>query len=154
LVEECREQRQTSVCRGVLSLRGTIDSEDVTLDTRVATISNTDYPGDPSIAREIALVVPGAYFTLKLHMGYFAIPPLPSSSGALPHDCAANGQTPTPCIIVNLEARGGNYLSATTNVFRTMELETTEEMRVSFTGDLTRGGHVDGCFHLFAVTSS
>jgi hypothetical protein len=153
LVEECRLLRQTSVCRGVLSVRGSIDSEEVTLDTHLTAATFSDWPGDSAIAREIGLVAPGPYFTLKANLSYFAVPPLISVSGALPVNCAVGDAPAKPCIVVNFEARGGNYLSSVLNVYRTVELEMTQEMRVSFTGDLGRGGHIEGCFHLLAVTS-
>jgi hypothetical protein len=150
LVEECRTLRQTDVCGGVLSMRGSIDSEDVVMDARVSSATPFDWPGDPGIARTLELLAASPYFNVKLDLQYLAVPPLMSVSGALPENCAAGPLVPdVPCIILNLEARGGNYLSGVNNVVRTMELEGMPEVRASFSGDLARGGYIEGCFHVF-----
>jgi hypothetical protein len=150
LVEECRVLRQTSVCRGVLSFRGDIDSEDVTLDTRITSASIGDWPGgDPNFARTVSVLASSPYFSIKLDMNYLAVPPRRSVSGLLPDDCGSFEGLTVPCVIFNFEARGGNYFSALLNVERVMELEQYPDLRVSFSGDLGRGGRVEGCFHTF-----
>jgi hypothetical protein len=153
LVEDCRTLRQTSVCGGVLSLRGNIDSEDVTLDGHLGSVEFSSVAGvDPSVSGGLVLRAPAPYFDLTLNLRYLAVPPLTSLSGLLPASCATSPSDATEtCLIVNLEARGGNYLSSTVNVYRTVELETASERRMSFTGDLVRGGSVDGCFHAFVT---
>jgi hypothetical protein len=152
-VEECRMALQTSVCRGVLSVRGNIDSEDVTLDARIVSASHEDWGGDPTIARTLALLATSPYFTIKLDVFRLAVPPAMSISGALPENCApSTAAGPTPCLLVNLEARGGNYLSAVKNVVRTIELEAPPEIRASFSGELVRGGYLEGCFHAIVPT--
>jgi hypothetical protein len=155
LVEECRTLRQTSVCGGVLSLRGNIDSEDVILDAHLEPVAFSTLAGDPAISGELNLVAAAPYFSLKLKLMYFAIPPLTSVSGLLPANCAALPTNDSgTCFVVNLEARGGNYLSSVVNVYRTVELETVNEKRITFTGDLTRGGYIDGCVHAFMPAPS
>jgi hypothetical protein len=135
----------------VLSLRGNIDSEDVTLDARLRPVGFSIVAGaDPSVSAELALVAPAPYFNLKLNLLYLAAPPLTSLSGLLPASCAISPSDRSgTCLIVNLEARGGNYLSSVVNVYRTVELETVNEKHITFTGDLTRGGYIDGCVHAF-----
>jgi hypothetical protein len=66
LVEECRTLRQTDVCGGVLSMRGSIDSEDVVMDARVSSATPFDWPGDPGIARTLELLAASRYFNVKL----------------------------------------------------------------------------------------
>lgn len=148
LLEECRTPGQSEVCNGVLSLRGTIDSEEVVLDTWVKSAIPADWPGEPGIARTLEVLAASPYFNIKLDVFYLAVPPLPSPSGQLPMNCATEPELLfAPCMIINLTARGGNYFSGVENVVRTIELESTSEMRASFAGDLARGGHLEGCFH-------
>lgn len=149
LMEECRTLRQTSVCRGVLSLRGSIDAQDVTVDAHVTSLSVSDWPGgDPEFARAISVLAGSPYFNIKLDMNYLAVPPRASISGELPENCALTPTSSTTCMLLNLEARGGNYLVGMIHVVRTMELETAEEVRTSFSADLARGGHLEGCFQV------
>lgn len=148
LMDECRTLGQTEGCNGILSLRGTIDSEDVVVDTWVTSATAADWPGDPHGARTLELLGASPYFTIKLDVYYLAVPPLTSQSGPLPVNCSAQPElTFGPCLILNLEARRANYFTGVENVTRTMELESPSEMRASFSGDLARGGRIDGCFH-------
>jgi hypothetical protein len=152
LVEECRALRESSVCAGVLSLQGNIDSEDVTLDTRLESATFSVYGGDPSVSADLWLVAPAPYFSITLGLLYLAAPPLSSLSGQLPDQCLTLARPVTAtCMLVNVEARGGNYLSGVLNMYRTVELETPSEKRISFSADLVRGGHIDACLHAFVA---
>jgi hypothetical protein len=53
---------------------------------------------------------------------------------------------------INLEARGGNYLTKWQDETRDVEVLTTDELRFTFATDLSRGGHLDGCVDLFLST--
>jgi hypothetical protein len=53
---------------------------------------------------------------------------------------------------MNLEALGGNYLSAWINETRQIQILTDDEVKFSFSTDLTRGGHLDGCLDVLAGT--
>lgn len=149
-LQDCRTRGQSEVCNGILSLRGTIDSEEVVIDTWVDRATPSDWPGDRGTARAMELLAASAYFNIKLDVHYLAVPPLTSYSGELPENCSAQPElTFAPCMILNLEARGGNFLSGVATSVRTIELETATEMRASFSGEFARGGHIDGCFHIF-----
>ena len=64
------------------------------------------------------------------------------------------GSTCASSELLNLEARGGNYLSQLVNEVRDVRLETADEMQVALTADLRRGGNVEVCFDVFPPSTT
>jgi hypothetical protein len=151
-VERCRQDHlRDQSCAGVLSLRGVFDSQPVVLDERVvkATYSDQVQQNGPTI-RVMTINAIAPYFRVRFDSN-FSVPPEATKSGPVPDtDCSLGGGLSCGSTqILNLEARGGNYLSGLVSAVREIKLETLEEVRVKLSGGLARGGNIDACFHIF-----
>ncbi len=136
----CRAARDedASACFGILSLQGTIESQFVVLD---APISLVQYgPQHLAGIEDLNLLIysEGPFFAVRLDL----------TSWEPAKDAVAQGGL-TPSTYLNLEARGGNFLSNLNNEVYDVELQTAEEIRASVSADLNRNGSIEGCFHLF-----
>lgn len=143
-VEECRQANlRDGSCTGILSLRGVIDSQPVVVDapTVVATYTIMVVPPNDR-ARDVFVAADAPYFLISLHVNLL-IDPTTGSFSDLPDGLNMD--------ILNVEARGGNYLSILEDETIDVQVQAGDELRLTFKGRLNRGGSIDGCFHAFLV---
>jgi hypothetical protein len=140
LVAACRDTRaQSGSCAGYLSFRGTVDSQPVVLDSVVTKVDN-QFPVFQGVRQNGLIVWSSApYFDIRFSLVDRIKP------GSL--QLAAAGESNVD--FVDIVARGGNYLTNWSNETRTIEIATEEELRFTFSTDLSRGGHLDGCLDIF-----
>jgi hypothetical protein len=145
IVAKCREAHlRDGSCSGYISLRGTIDSLTVVLDAPTSRVQFDDLPTPGGMTpRGFTLWAFAPYFELRLDILD------PSATRIQTPDASDVG---TNRDFMNLEARGGNYLSAWVNETREIQILTNDEVKFSFSTDLTRGGHLDGCLDVLAGT--
>jgi len=163
-VEECRlEWAIDRSCAGYMSFRGIADLQAIVLDGRVSSATfvaagQTEEPG-----RQFTLTADAPYFEFVLKLNHFGIPPEKSKSGYIcdlnasaPDDiCASSLQAgQTSGEVLNLEARGGNLLALLTSQWREIEIETADELRLTLTANLARGGQIEGCIDVFPSTAA
>ena len=155
-LSRCRDT--DAACRGVVSFRGTIDAQPVTVGGRLTHARVTDVGrADGTTSRDIVLYGQAPYFTFSLDLPGFEAPPAHTASGLfVPGNTSVGScstqanQTDCENAVLNLEARGGTYLSLIYTLVRNIQIETADDLRVEITGSLARGGSVEGCFHLLA----
>lgn len=141
-VARCRaaRTRDPSACSGVFSLRGVVDSEPVVIDSLIsrAFYQNKQLQGIADF--QMVVVARSPYFSVNLDM--ISNDRTPPTSAAL-----------IASSYLNLEARGGNYLSSLKNETYDLQVLTSSEARVWLSADLGRGGFIEGCFHAFLPSS-
>ncbi len=150
---QCRDT--DAQCEGVVSFRGTVDAQPVTVGSPITHSGITDVGrADGTTSREIFVFGLAPYFTFSFDLPGFEAPPGHTASGLfVPVEgvCSTmTNQTPCEHPVLNLEARGGTYLSIINGLVRDIQIETADDLQVYFTGELARGGNVEGCFHLLA----
>jgi hypothetical protein len=147
LMEECRQDRVTGKsCSGYVSLRATIDKQPVVVDAPAVTSTSHEfsYPEFGLSGREIFWAAFSPYFRVSINMNMIRDP----STGLLTESIRETSSTPD---ILNLEARGGNYFATLSSQGRSIQFQAADELRVAFSGRLSRGGSVEGCFDVFPI---
>lgn len=150
LMEECRQDRLTGKsCSGYVSLRATIDKQPVVVDAPVVTSMSHEFSSPGIAGRQIAWVAFSPYFRVLLDMAMIRDP----GTGLLTESIVDRVVNPDilPDILI-LEARGGNYSATLSNQGRTIQFQAVDELRVAFSGTLSRGGSIEGCFDVFPVS--
>ena len=141
-VEACRDAHlSTQSCGGVISLRGVIDEQPVVVTLRAYdTVHSIDSLDDEGIlVRATRAAGPTPYFGFNIvHQFYL--------DG---RDGVPSGQTSN----MTLEARGGNYLVGFNATSQSIEVLKDDEVAFRLTAKLSRGGNIEGCFHLFPMTT-
>jgi len=139
LLDACHADHSANAsgCQGVLSMRGDIDSQAVVLDASVSRINYGINHVLGTIPTRFVVYFEAPYFTGRLDMQ-------PESTEEGPVAGGLSSST-----YLNLEARGGNYLSSVEQPSYAFELQTLDEVRGSLSGELGRGGFIETCFHLF-----
>ena len=152
-IDNCRQlYAQDQSCHGIVSWRGTVDSQPVLVDSDIGDARISDSPrSDGSISRELALYGRAPYFTFSVDITEFDAAPGKSTSGPVISAGCASPDAAKSCNvgILNLEARGGTYLSPINSLIRDVQVDTAAELSVGFSGTLARGGSIEGCFDLF-----
>jgi len=152
-VEQCREAHfRDGSCKGIISMRGVLDRQPTALTSTMdrAVHLDTKIAGEPS-DRSFNFGGAGPYYTFVLNVGSFAVPPATTESGPLP-DGACNNPTSGMgrCDVMNLEARGGNYLLRLVSIVRHVDVETEDEIGLSMTASTSDGlGHLELCLDAF-----
>jgi hypothetical protein len=145
ILEQCRDaHRRDGSCTGLVSFRGTIDSQSVVLDaptTRVV-LSEPSISGT-TVRREMTVWASAPYFAFRFSFVNVAMP-APEVAGGT----SANSNFD----FINLEARGGNYLSAWIHQVRDIKVLSPDEIAFTFSTDLLLGGHLDGCLDVLVST--
>jgi hypothetical protein len=137
-------------CKGVISVRGLVDSQSVTIDSPVTHWIAVDTPlrgGTVDRSYYVAGVSPYFLFNLELP-GFSTVPGMSSKSILLPGHCL---DQPLPeCVpaVFNVEARDGSANLSMTSLVRNLSLDTRDELVVNFAGDVDGGGTLAGCFDL------
>ncbi len=139
-LDACRAARALDVaaCAGVMSYRGTVDSQYVVMDGLIERIEYSGPHLDGTAELSIVLYARSPYYAVQLDM----------TAGSTEEDLSVAGGL-TESTYLNFEARGGNYLSNVANEAFDIRLQTLEEARTWLTGDLARGGSLELCFHAF-----
>jgi hypothetical protein len=158
-VEPCREAHlRDQSCAGVMSFRGVIDSQPIAMDTEVVTAVYVDKPlADGTVSRAVTLNGFSPYFAFRMDLSNFLAPPAVSRTGPVADNACGSvvgGSTCASSELLNLEARGGNYLSQLVSEVRDIRLETADELLVALTADLSRGGDLEGCFDVFPPSTT
>ena len=133
--------RKAGSCLGYLSFRGLVDSQVVVVDAPVTLVKTIRKPElNASIANGMVIGAASPYFGVRMTFHDLVVPGV----GA-----ASNGVEGSGYDAITLEARGGNSSSNWNNSARTIQLFTTEEDRFSFSADLAKNGHLEGCLDIF-----
>ena len=151
-IDDCQQRyAQTQSCHGIVSWRGTVDSQSVVVESDIGDARISDTPrSDGSISRELALYGSAPYFTFSIDIREFGVPGKSTTGPVLTAECVSPDTAKSCNVgILNLEARGGTYLSPINSLVRDVQVDTTAELRVGFSGALARGGSIEGCFDLF-----
>jgi hypothetical protein len=145
ILAECRNSHLADAsCSGYISFRGTIDSQPVVVDAPTTLVKFDDQAMPAEMTtRGFTLWASAPYFAVRL---YILNPSLTSVQTPDASDSASNRD------FMNLEVRGGNYLSAWINETREIQILTNDEVKFSFSTDLTRGGHLEGCLDVLSGT--
>ena len=122
---QCRET--DAQCQGVVSFKATIDDQPVTVGSPISHSGITDVGRqDGSTAREIFVFGQAPYFTFSFDLPGFEAPPGHTASGIyVPVEgvCSTmTNQAPCEHPVLNLEARGGTYLSVINNLVRDIQV--------------------------------
>lgn len=140
LVETCRAAHaRDGSCAGYLSFQGVIDAQNVVVDAPSTKVDDQELPFPEGIKQGMVVWASAPYFSFR-----FSFVDRVSAGGAMSIGVAQNSVD-----FMNLEARGGNYLSNWANETREVQIATPDEVRFTFSTDLTRGGHLDGCLDVF-----
>ena len=148
---ECRATYDQ--CRGVISFRGVVDNQPVKVGSLITIVGTTDIQRvDGTTSRAFLIHGRAPYFTFSFDLPQFDAPPGHTKSGVYIPDltnCLGTGNG-LGCerAVLNLEVRGGTYLSSLDSLNRDIQIETSDELRVGLTGHLLRGGSVEACFAL------
>jgi hypothetical protein len=146
IVAKCREAHlRDGSCSGFISFRGAVDSQPVVVDALTTRVVADDMPttGAPAM-HGVTLWASAPYFAFRLDI-LDASAPLSGTPGG--NDAGTNRD------FMNIEVRGGNYLSAWISEKRDVQILTSDEVRIIFSTDLTRGGHLDGCLDVLPGTT-
>jgi hypothetical protein len=146
-VGQCREgYLRDGSCIGLVFFHGIIDREMVVVDS-LATSVQAPVPALPG-GQAIGLGIWGKspYFKFRFAFGDPAKVSA-ASVGAVPAGSATDVDSNAD--LLNLEARGGNYLAILINETREIQVLESDEIGFNFSADITRGGHVDGCVDVF-----
>jgi hypothetical protein len=141
-VAECRDAylRDRS-CAGLVSFRGTIELQQVVVDSQATlAVIQDQMRGGGIVTHALNVWASSPYFGVRL---LFVDPSAPASGEIGGVGSASNSD------YIDLEARGGNYLSTWINETRDIEVLSPTEVRFTFSADLTKGGHLDGCLDVF-----
>jgi hypothetical protein len=148
-VADCRTAFLTDgSCQGVMSLRGLIDSQNVTVDSPVTRWTATDFPlSDGSLDRSYFVAGVSPYFFFSLDLPHFSALPGSSRSGMFVLGTCTDHASPD-CLpaIFNVDARGGTAVLRMSTLVRNLVVDTREELALNFAGDLTLGGNLAGCY--------
>jgi hypothetical protein len=142
-VERCREANlRDGSCSGIASLKGSLDSHSLVIDSTVSHAEHSDRSGksdgNGGELTETRLLGRTPYFSFTLSvLGRPLDPGTQEASGVCLRGFFA------------VEARGGNdnmpiYLSTCD-----LKLRTPREMWMVFSGDVRLRGNLDGCFYIF-----
>jgi hypothetical protein len=157
-VEPCRQEHlRDQSCAGVMSFKGVVDSQPIVVDAEVVKAVYMDRPlDDGTVSRTVTLRGFSPYFAFLIDLIDFLAPPGVSRSGPVANTACGSvvGGSCSSTELFNLEARGGNYLSALVNEVRDIRLQTADELRVGLTADLRRGGNLEVCFDVFPPSSA
>jgi hypothetical protein len=147
IVARCRDDHlRDASCSGIISFRGTIDSQEVVLDSPTTMVVRPERITPGGIKTDgLRFWATAPYFEFRLTIADTSAPSTQPSSDA--------GSIGSNFDFIDLRARGGNYLTAWTNETRDIQLLTPSEVRFAFTTDLLRGGHLEGCLDIFAATT-
>ena len=142
LVAACRDvYLRDRSCAGFVSFRGTIDLQPVVVDSRATQAVIQDQPrGGGVVTHALTVSASSPYFIIRL---LFVDASTPASGVIGGVGSASNAD------YINVEARGGTYLSTWINETRDIEVLSPTEVRFTFSADLTKGGHLDGCLDVF-----
>jgi hypothetical protein len=142
IVGECRGAHlRDGSCSGFVSFRGMIDSQAVVVDAPTSRVAfNSPVPGEAPV-NGFSLWARAPYFELRVSIVDASTAAVGTSEGSV-----------SLFDFINLEARGGNYLSAWVNETRDVQVLTPDEVRFTFSTDLKRGGHLEGCLDVFVGT--
>ena len=150
-LEACRATyAQDGSCLGVISMRGVIDAQSVVVDSPVTGLTITDTPrSDGTISRAVFITALSPYFRFSFDLPGFHDPGHNTSGFVQPASCTAlAGVVPCFAGVLNIEARGGTYLSELSTLLQNIKVDTADELRVAFAADIVRGGDLTGCFDL------
>lgn len=145
LMEECRQDRlRDQSCSGYMSFRATIDKQPVVVDAPVFLANYVDYTNAVNgvSGRDLFWYAFSPYFGVSLDLNLTRDPDTNLLSDA--YDGVNRD-------ILNLEARGGNYLAILNLAVRTLQFQTADELRLAFSANLSRGGTIEGCFDVLPV---
>jgi hypothetical protein len=147
LIAECREDYlRDGPCHGWVSFRGTIDTQQVVVDspaTRIIPAGPRLPSGTPANGMQVYGAAP--YFGFR----FTILDPERPGSGSVGSAAASGTAMSSTVDYINVEARGGNYLATWINETRDVQIIAADEVRFSFVADLVLGGHVEGCLDVF-----
>jgi hypothetical protein len=145
---QCRERylRDRS-CIGLVSFRGIIDAQPVVVDSLATRVQA---PGTP---------LPGGQLDVGLgiwgHAPYFGFRFAFGDPARVSGGSVGSAIMSTPAAVdssadlLNIEARGGNYLATMINETREIQILDSDEIRFKFSADIVQGGRIDGCVDVF-----
>lgn len=141
-IADCRARAGDQQCLGFVSLQGTIDGQPIVIDSPVTKV-RVDEETQTSGAKTEGLTVwaRSPYFDFRLAFVDRVVPANGAVQGMPVFTSTSD--------YINVEARGGNYFATWTNETRDVQRVTAEEVRFTFSTDLLRGGHLDGCLDVF-----
>ena len=149
-IQDCRASfALDGSCPGLISFRGVLDSQSVVVDSPVTrlTVTDTLRPGG-IITRDLFLSGLSPYFRFSFDFPAFNDPGNSKSGFVAPGDCILHPNEPCFAGVLNLEARGGTLLLRVSTLLQNVRVDTAEELRVNFSGDIASGGALSGCFDL------
>jgi hypothetical protein len=139
-VEVCRRVRASGgACGGYLSFQGIVDSQPVVVDSAISRVDSQTQTTAGVVRNGLILWSSSPYFDFRFSL----------VDKIMPGSLIPVSGTDSNVDIMNLEARGGNYFVNWTNETRDVLLLTSDELRFTFSTDLQRGGHLDGCVDTF-----
>jgi hypothetical protein len=142
LVAECRVvYLRDRSCVGFVSFRGSIDLQPVVVGSKATrALIQDQMRGGGVVTHALSVWTSSPYFGIRLLFVDASAP----ASGVIGEVGSASNSD-----YINVEARGGNYLSTWTNETRAIEVLSPTEVRFTFSADLSKGGHLDGCLDVF-----
>jgi hypothetical protein len=147
LMAECRDgYLRDGSCLGWLSFHGTIDAQQVVVDSPATKVIPAGPPaatGVPDTGMQVYGSAPYFNFRISIHDPAMPSPASAGSGGGAGAIAMSNVD------FMNIEARGGNYLASWVHETRQVQIVAADEVGFSFATDLLRGGHIEGCLNVF-----
>lgn len=139
-LQECIDARavDASACAGWMSFQGEVDGQFVVLDAPIQSVEYNRFHRLGQADLSISMTSAAPYYGVRFDM-----------TAGLRVDQSDVQFGLTVSTYLNLEARGGNFLSNLQNHAFDIRYQTKEEVRTWVVGDLARGGFIELCYHAF-----